>query len=78
MESTQYFIAVEKKVLLESASIEGSVLDLIGTYFSFDIVYPRQLYPLLLFIQYTILKIFDQQKVPTNVTILCTALDRLD
>ena len=63
-ESTQYFIAVEK-VLLESASIEGSVLDLIGAYYSFDIVYPRQLYPLLIFIQHIIFNIFDQQRMPT-------------
>ncbi len=76
-ESTHYFIAVEKKVLLESASIEGSVLDLIGAYYSVDIVYPRQLYPLLIFIQHIILNIFDQQRVPTNFTILCTSLDKL-
>ena len=40
----QYFIVVEKNVLLESDGIEGS---LTGVYFTFDISYPKKLYPVL-------------------------------
>ena len=67
-ESAQYYIVVEKKVLLESANIQESILDLISTYFCFDIAYPRQLYPVFLFIQHIILNIMDKQKVPNNLT----------
>ena len=55
----QYYIVVEKNVLLESDGIEGSILDLIGAYFTFDISYPKKLYPVLLFIQHVMLNIVD-------------------
>lgn len=72
----QYYIVVEKDVLLESDGIEGSILDLIGAYFTFDISYPKKLYPVLLFIQHVMLNIVDKQRVPNNVTILRSSLVR--
>ena len=45
-------LAVEKTILLESSNVEECIVDLIGTYFCFDIAYPRQLYSDLLFIQH--------------------------
>ena len=67
----QYYIVVEKNVLLE---IEGSIVDLIGAYFTFDISYPKKLHPVLLFIQHIMLNIVDKQRVPNNVTILRSSL----
>ena len=74
-EGVQLFISVENKILVESVNIKQGILDLISTYCSFDIAYPRQLYPVLVFIQHIILKIVDKQRVPNNVPILCTSLD---
>ena len=72
----QQYIVVEKNVLLESDGIKGSILDLIGAYFTFDISYPKKLYPVLLFIQHVMLNIVDKQRVPNNVTILRSSLVR--
>ena len=72
----QQYIVVEKDVLLESVGIEGSILDLIGAYFTFDISYPKKLYPVLLFIQHVMLNIVNKQRVPNNVTILRSSLVR--
>ena len=69
----QYYIVVEKNVL-ESDGVEESILDLIGAYFTFDISYPKKLYPVLLFIQHIMLNIVDKQRVPNNVTILRSCL----
>lgn len=60
-EGRQYYIVVEKDILLESDGIEESILDLISAYFAFDISYPKKLYPVLLFIQHIMLNIVDRE-----------------
>ena len=67
MAEEQFFIAVEKHVLLESRCINTVLLDM-SVYFTFDIAYPKPLYSLLLFIRF-VLNIHDSQPVPNNVTV---------
>lgn len=76
MAEEQFFIAVEKHVLLESRCINTALLDMMSVYFTFDIAYPNPLYSLLLFIQRFVLNIRDSQPVPNNVTVLVTALSK--
>ena len=52
-DSMQVYIAVEK--MLESENIYENIIDLISVYFTFDIAYPKQLYPLCLFLQHHVL-----------------------
>ena len=40
-EAAQYFIICENSVLLESKSLRDAFVDLIATYYVFDIAYPR-------------------------------------
>lgn len=75
-DSIQFYIVVEKQVLLESDSIKDSIIDLISVYFTFDIAYPKLLYPVCLFLQHHVLDIVDKQRVPNNVTILLSSLDK--
>ena len=75
MAEEQFFIAVEKHVLLESRCINTALLDMMSVYFTFDIAYPKPLYSLL-FIQRFVLNIRDSQPVPNNVTVLVTALSK--
>ena len=74
-DSKQFYIVVEKQVLLESGSVKDSLIDLISVYFTFDIAYPKLPYPVCLFLQHHVLGIIDKQRVPNSVTILLSSLD---
>ena len=60
MENYQVFICCEGQLYLESKSIKDALLDLISTYFVFDIVYPKNLRNVLLFIQHFAFDFPDQ------------------
>ena len=62
-ENCQVFICAEGSVLLESKSIRDSMIDLIATYYAFDIAYPKGLNSLLLFFQQFIFNLKDEQKM---------------
>ena len=49
-EGQQLFVVIERQLLTESNSLANAVLDLIASYFVFDIVYHQTLYPVLIFI----------------------------
>lgn len=72
--TSQYFVTVEKQILVESENMCGALLDLIATYFTFDIAYPKSLYPVLLFFQHFVLDLTDSQTVPNSVSIFVSAL----
>ena len=74
--SLQFFLVVEKAILSESEGFLGALLDLICTYFTFDIVYPKPLYPVLLFIQRFVMDIKDNQKIPPALTRVLTVLHK--
>lgn len=66
----QFFIAVEKTLLAESSNIIIALLDLVSAYFVFDIVYPKNLHAVLIFIQHYLLGLVDKQAVPQSVKVL--------
>ena len=53
-EGQQYFVVIEKSFIAESNSLTTAIVDLIGSYFVFDIVYPQSLYAVLIFIQHIV------------------------
>ena len=75
-EGQQYFF-VEKTLIAESNSLLTAIVDLIASYFVFDIVYPKPLYAVLIFIQQFVLGIVDKQKVPHNVSVLLSSLTKI-
>lgn len=70
----QFFILAEKQVISESNNICLAIVDMIATYFTFNMSYPDPLYSLLLFVQHYILDIKDDQSVPNVVNIIYSAL----
>ena len=75
--ASQFFIVVEKEILVESCDMKTALLDLVATYFAFNIAYPKPLYPPLVFVQHYIFNICDVQVEPNCVGILLTGLNKV-
>ena len=60
--SIQVHLTAERCLFGKAKSPINVIVGLIGAYF--DIVYPKALYPLGIFIQHFVLRILDKQKVP--------------
>ncbi len=75
--ATQIFITAEKEILIESVDMAKALVDLISVYFTFDIAYPKPLYPVFIFLQHIVFGILDDQPQPNCVAILHTAMDKL-
>lgn len=76
-ENFQVFVCCEKEILMESKSIKDSLLDLIATYFVFDIAYPKFISAILLFFQHFVINLCDQQPIPSTVSKLAGNLQKL-
>ena len=73
-ENSQYFISCERAILLESKTMRDACLDLIATYFVFNISYPKPVSAILLFFQHYMFDIKDKQSIPVNLSKLLTNL----
>ena len=73
-DSRQYFVVVEKMILVESSDMSAALQDVMSVYFTFNIAYPRPLYPVLLFLQHHVFEIKDDQTVPNIVKIVYSAM----
>ena len=67
-------IYVESDLLVTTDTFVDACADLICAHFVFDIVYPKTLFPMLVFLQHTLMGIKDNQKLPVSV---CTLLGSL-
>ena len=76
-DNCQVFVCCEKEIFMESKSIKDSLLDLIATYFVFDICYPKMLSAILIFFQHFVINLPDQQPVPSTVSKLARNLQKL-
>jgi len=72
----QVFVCAEQAVLLESKTVQDALIDLLATYFVFDISYPKCLSAILLFIQHHVFKIKDGQNVPSATSLLVRNLQK--
>lgn len=60
----QYLLYGERRFILESKGFIEMILDVVGTYFNFDICYPKSLISILLFFHYYIFEIDHPKKLP--------------
>ena len=74
--SFQIFICAEQEVLIESKTLQDSLIDLIATYFVFDISYPKSLAAIYLFFQHYIFNLKDKQNVPNATALLVRNLQK--
>ena len=77
-ENCQIFICCEGQLYTESKSIKDALLDLLSTYFVFDIVYPKNLRNVLLFIQHFVFDLPDEQPVSSSLSTFITNLRKLE
>ena len=73
--NAQYLVCCECDVLLESKTVQELVLDLIATYFVFNIEYPKSMRAFLLFFQHIVFSLKDDQALPAAVANLVTSLN---
>lgn len=64
----QFFTVVERLVLDDCEDLVDAITALIGAYFTFNIQYPKALYPVFIFLQQFVLKLQDSQTIPPIVT----------
>ena len=76
IQDDQYFIIIEREIVLECTQFLDAVVNMICGYFAFDISYPTSLYPVLIFIQRYVLGIKDNQPIPNIVTRVLSGLDQ--
>ena len=67
----------ERLVFSECKAYAEAINALISTYFTFNIEYPKQLYSLFIFLQHFVLKLRDEQGIPSIVTRVLSSLDTL-
>ena len=77
-ENCQVFICSEQQELLESKSVKEGIIDLIATYFVFNIAYPKPVHGILLFLQHYVFQLTDNAPIPTTTMSLLGNLQRLN
>ena len=77
-EETNFHIVVEQEIIAEVSNYESALIHLLGTYFIFDIAYPKPLCALLLLLQHYILGLSDSQHDPPSVMEMVTSLKNMD
>jgi len=76
-ETSQIFICCEGEIYIESKSIKDALLDLLSTYFVFDVAYPKSTQNILLFFQHHVFNLQDQQISSSAVKTLVANLEKL-
>ena len=76
-ENSQLFICCEQAIYLESCSVKDVIVDLIATYFVYDIAYPKHLNAIFLFLQHYVFKLIDDQPLPPATLKLVGNLKKL-
>lgn len=77
-EGSTMHVIVEQEPMCNLPVFGTVLIHLVGSYFLYNIEYPKALKSLLLMIQHHILSIPDKQKDPTNVVEIVTSLKRMD
>ena len=77
LENSQIFICCENDILMEPKTVRDAILELLATYFVFDIVYPRGVCGILVFLQHYVMGLQDEQVVPVTTSKLVSNLNKL-
>jgi len=76
-EATTYDVIVEGASLVQSTDIQTALIDLYSAYFVFDIAYPVEVAPVLIFMQH-IFGLKDSQKIPVSVATTVATMRRVN
>ena len=76
--SAEVFFVVERCVFESLSKVSSIMVVLIAGYFTFNMAYPKSLYPVCTFLQHFMLGIKDKQVVPNIVTRLLSSLDKIE
>lgn len=76
-ENAQYYVCAENGVLVESKSIRAVIIDLLATYYVFDLSYPKTISAFLLFFQHIIFELKDSQAFPATAAKLVANLNKV-
>ena len=60
--NAQYFICIEKALALEVKTLRDALMDIIASYYVFDIMYPKQFAGIFLFFQQSVFGVKAAQK----------------
>lgn len=76
-ENCQFFVCSEQNIVLESKSVQDAIIDLMATYFVFDVVYPKPLNTILVFLQHYVFELKDDQPEPVATVKLIGSLQKV-
>ena len=71
-------MCAEQQIVVESPSMRDAILDLMASYFVFDISYSKSLNAILIFIQHEIFGLIDSQIIPMAAGKLMGNLKKLN
>ena len=74
---TTYHVIVEREPMCELTSFGSAIIHMMGSYYMYNIQYPKSLYSLLIMVQHHIFGIDDTRDTPTVVETV-TSLKNMD
>ena len=77
-DEVSYHVLVEEESTCEVSTFNNALIHLIGSYFVYDISYPKPLYSLLVMIQHYIFGLEDSQKDSPSVVEVVTSLKNME
>lgn len=63
-DNAQYFICIENALAIESKTFRDALVDVIASYYVFDIVYPKHLAGVFMFFQHCVFGLKDAGRLP--------------
>ena len=73
-DTEQYHLIVDNNFMFTVESLPSALVDIVCFYYVLDISYPKQMYPLFIFIQHFIFGLTNSGRVPSSVINLCSKL----
>ena len=70
-------LVAERRILASTSNPITLLSSLLALYFTFNIAYPKPLYPTCIFLQRIVFKIVDTQNMPDIVKRIVTSLDNI-
>ena len=73
----RFYVCCEQSVLTESKNVRDAIIDLMATYYVFDMAYPKTISAVMLFFQHSVFKLLDNQALPGTTSKLVSNLSKL-
>ena len=76
-ENAQFYVAAENMICIESKSVQDAMIDLIATYYTYDMEYPKPIAAQMMFLQRYVFDLQDNEPVPLSASKLWSNLQKL-